>query len=188
MSSIPWIHRSCLGYNDTVPKREQPVTADWILNAPFDMRRFVLQGLGDGDGSASVQGNYICISSKNNKQFIEKLIQTFDVKTRLAPKDVVTTGMAEAKKAAQIPPFRYAKTRLEASGRMARRIEAKRRVRDDPLKPEEIKFILSMKREGMTAWEANEAFFDRFGTAINKSVVKRYYPKNPRRKEKWEQS
>ena len=185
---LHWIHRSCLGYNDTVPKREQPVTADWILNAPFDMRRAVLQGLGDGDGSASVQGNYICISSKNNKQFIEKLIQTFGVKTRLARKDVVTTGMAEAKKAAQIPPFRYAKTRLEASKRMTRRIDAKRRVRDNPLKPKEIEFILSMKREGMTAWKANEAFFDKFGTAIHNEVIKRLYRKSSQRKEKEEKS
>lgn len=183
-----WIHRSCLGYNDTVPKGEQPVSANWIFSAPFHMRRAVLQGLGDGDGSASVQGNYVCISSKNNKQFIQRLLQTFGVKTRITDKDVWTTGMAEAKKAAQIPPFRYAKTRLEASGRMVRRIDAKRRVRDDPLKPEEIKFILSMKREGMTAWEANEAFFDRFGTAINKSVVKRYYHRNSQRMEKREQS
>jgi hypothetical protein len=150
------------------------------------MRRAVLQGLGDGDGSASVQGNYICVSSKNNKQFIEKLIQTFGVTTRTTRKDVWTTGMAEAKKAAQIPPFRYAKTRLEASDRMMRRIDARRRVRDNPLKPEEIEFILSMKRESMTAWDANEAFFDRFGTVINDKVIKRLYREISLRKEKGE--
>ncbi len=180
-----WIHRSCLGYNDTVPKQEQPVSANWIFRAPFHMRRAVLQGLGDGDGSASVQGNYVCISSKHNKQFIQRLLQTFGVKTRLTEKDVWTTGMVEAKKAAQIPPFRYAKTRLEASDRMVRRIDARRRVRDDPLKPEESKFILSMKRKGMTVWETNERFFDEFGTAIHKSVIERLYRKSTQQKEEW---
>jgi hypothetical protein len=175
-----WIHQSCLGYVDNIPKRDQRVSADWIFSAPFRMRRAVLQGLGDGDGSASVRGNYICISSKNNKQFVEKLIRSFGVKTRLAENDVFTTGMNEAKQAAQIPPFRYASSRLESSERMVRRIDARRRVRDNPLRPEEIKFIQAMKGKGMTSWEANEAFFNEFGTALNQGVVKRIFRKSSR--------
>ncbi|MFW9889095.1 MAG: LAGLIDADG family homing endonuclease [Candidatus Thorarchaeota archaeon] len=174
---LHWIHRTCLGYNDLVPKREQKVTADWILDSPFPMRRAVLQGLGDGDGSASVQGNYVCISSVNNKQFVERLLQSFGISTRRTERDVVTSGTAEAIKAAQIPLFRYSSSRLDSSKRILQRNEAKRSVRDSPLKSEEITYIIEMKRKGMTAWQATEAFFDHSGTAIDKRVVERIFRK-----------
>ncbi len=174
---LHWMHRSCLGYSDSIPKNNQTVFADWIMQAPHDLRRAVLQGLGDGDGSASVQGNYICISSKCNKDFIEKLLQSFGLKTRRTDCDVVTAGMAEAKKAAQIPSFRFASTRLEASKRIVNRINGFRRVREYPLNQDEIKFIIDMKGKGMTVWEANEAFFDKFHTAIHKSVVEKLFLK-----------
>jgi hypothetical protein len=172
---LHWVHSTCLGYTDAAPKAKQEVQAEWVFGAPTHLRRAVLQGLGDGDGSASIQGNYVCISSKHNKDFIERLLQSFGVNTRRTPKDVVTTGMVEAKKAARIPPFRFASSRLQACERMVRRIDAPRRVRNNPLQPEETDFLLSMKKKGMTAWQASEAFFDRFGTAIHKAVVERVF-------------
>jgi len=115
---LHWIHHSCLGFNDATPKTKQPVNANWIFGSTIEMRRAIVQGLGDGDGSASVEGKYICISSKSNKNFIERLLQSFDLKTRRTEGDVFTAGITEAKKAAQIPPFRYATSRLDAAERI----------------------------------------------------------------------
>lgn len=137
------------------------------------MRRAVLQGLGDGDGSASVQGNYVCISSKCNKRFIHDLFDSFGIKTRTAPRDVVTTGTDEAKKAALVPPFRYSTERLVASRRIVARIENRRRVREEPLRNKEIGFILNMKHRGLTSWEVSEAFFDEFGSAVDHRTIER---------------
>jgi hypothetical protein len=172
---LHWMYHSCLGYKDGTPKNRQQTSADWIIDAPLHLRKPFLQGLGDGDGSASVQGNYIDISSLYNQDFIEKLLQSFGVRTRRAPKDIVTTGMSEAKKAAQIPPFRYASSRLEAAERIINRIDNPRRVRENPLDREEIEFISAAKERGLTAWQTSEAFFDEFKTALSIQVIKRLF-------------
>ena len=148
-----------------------------IHDAPLSMRRAFLQGLADGDGSTSVKGRYLAITSVNNKEFIHKLMRSFDIETRYAPKDVVTSGMREAKKAAQIPMFRYAKSRLDASNRMIERIDNRRDTRIEPLEAHETKFILSLKKQGLSDWDTSKAFLDQFGTAIDERLVKRLYRK-----------
>lgn len=180
---VHWINRSCLGYRNEIAKRDQSANADWILDAPYQMRKAVLQGLGDGDGSASVQGNYVCVSSKCNKQFIRKLVESFGVSIRLTDTDVVTTGMDEAKKAAQIPPFRYSESRLEACRRIVKRVEGKRSIRDDPLEHEEVDFILAMKERGYSSWEISEAFFDEFGSAVEHRTIGNVRKKRERKEE-----
>ncbi len=131
-----------------------------------------------------MEGRYLAISSVYNKVFVHKLLNSFSIETRDAPKDVVTSGMLEAKKAAQIPMFRYAKSRLDASNRVIKRVDNRRNTRIEPLKEHEIKFILSMKKKGLSDWETSEAFLDKFGNVIDKRVIKRLYRKFPEKKKK----
>jgi hypothetical protein len=166
-----WMHRSCLGFSDHPPKKKQDLAADWILSAPKNMRRAFLQGVGDGDGSASAKGRYLCISMVRNHAFMSALLGTFGVVTRNAPCDIVTKGGEAAKTAALIPMFRFASGRLQESERVFKRLQFKRSVRRQPLNPEELSFISSMHDRGMSEWDISEAFLDRFGSAVHERVI-----------------
>ena len=167
---IRWIHRSCLGLDDSA-KTYQRISADWIIRAPENIRKAFLQGLSDGDGSVSLKGRYICITTWDNQKFVRDLFKTFDVDARINGIDVVTRGMAQARKAALIPAFRYAKSRLHASERLAEMIEMKRSIRNEPFRPKEIAFVKSMSKRGHTPWDVSQAFLDRFGCFVNERTI-----------------
>ncbi|KXH76221.1 MAG: hypothetical protein AM326_03290 [Candidatus Thorarchaeota archaeon SMTZ-45] len=170
---VRWINQACLGFADNVPKREQHVSADWILSSPKRFRVSFIQGWSDGDGSASPRGRYICISTTKNQNFAHRLLKSLGIDARITGSEVFTSGMENARLAARIPTFRYATERQDAAEKMVKMIEANRNIRSNPLNREEIEYMTALRRSGLSWWDIHELVFDKLGTSIHRETIER---------------
>ncbi len=177
-TTLRWVWKSVLGYDDAKPKSQQSINAPWILNSPKDMRIAFLQGLADGDGSASTKGKYLCITTKHNQNFVKELLSSLGVNCRITRTDVVTSGYSAAVAAARLPMFRFAEGRVNSSKRVVEMILATRHVGRHPLNPKELNFIINEWKRGLSSFDICEKFFDKFGTSIHHSTIERIAKKH----------
>ncbi|MDF1541048.1 MAG: hypothetical protein P1Q69_19280, partial [Candidatus Thorarchaeota archaeon] len=140
-----------------------------------------LQGLSDGDGSASFKGKYLCITSKHNQEFIKDLFRSLNVIARITGTDIVTSGYEQAKRAARLPMFRFSDERLESSKKMVKMIDSKRDIMKNPALPHEIDFMVKKWKEGMSLYDIHVATFDEFGTTIDRRTIGKLIQKKIRK-------
>ena len=136
----------------------------------------------DGDGSASIKGKYLCITSKSNTEFVKKLFGTFDVKARITGSDIIPSGYIETKKAADIPIFRFSTERLQNSMKIVKMIDAQRDIRKNPALPQEVDFMVKKWNEGLSFLDIHVAVFDKFGTTINRYTIEKLIQKRIKKK------
>jgi hypothetical protein len=170
---LKWMRESCLGFEDT-PKTYQKTDADWLLNAPKDLRAAFLQGLSDGDGGVSTRGYYYTISTHSNHELVRRLLDSFGVETYESRTYVRTSGFDEVKRAAEIPPFRYAKERQEALDKTVKMIDARRRFwRSHPPSEREVKFMSNLRGQGISYGEIGEKLYDKFGYTLDPRDIRK---------------
>ena len=166
-SLLKWIRKSCLGYDDS-PKTYQKVAADWILNAPDNLRKSFLQGLSDGDGGVSTKGYYFSISTHSNHEFVTRLLQSFDVDTYESKTYVRTAGMEHVKDLSSIPPFQYASGKQKALEKAVEMIDSRRRfVTSNPLPISDIEYMTKLRKEGLSYNDIGVRIFDRYGYSLD---------------------
>ncbi len=168
---VHWIHQSCLGFNNYAPKREQQISADWILTAPRSLRVSFAQGWSDGDGSVSPRGRYFCITTTKNQKFVSDLLNSLGIDTRINGSDVFTSGVENAVKASDIPMFRYASGRKDASDKMVKMIDSTRSVKRNPFTNKELEHMVQLRKSGLSWFDIHEAMFDKFGTAVHRGTI-----------------
>jgi intein/homing endonuclease len=61
-----WVKNVLLRLDAGTVKKEEPIHAEWILQMPREWQVAFVQGLADGDGSASVKSFYVRIATVPN--------------------------------------------------------------------------------------------------------------------------
>ena len=179
-SFLRWIRRACLGYNDSA-KTYQATDAEWILKAPPRLRHAFLQGIADGDGGVSSYGYYFSISTHSDHEMIEGLFSSFGIGAYRSRTYVRTNGFEALKKAAEVQPFRHAKSRATKLEETVKMIDARRRrIKSNPPSKEEIGFMVKQRKEGKSFGVINESLFSKYGYTLDTRSIRRIVKGNER--------
>lgn len=174
---VRWIRRTCLGFEESA-KTYQKIDGDWILKSPKNLRVAFLQGFSDGDGHSDVTNGSFSISTHSNHEFVSKLLESFGIKTSHTETYVRTKNREDFLKATELPPFKYAKTRLEEMEQANKMIDVTRRsMYSNPLSEIEISRIKVLRNEGLSYGDIRERIFQEYGYSLHTfdiwNIVKR---------------
>ena len=179
---LRWIRRSCLGYDDS-PKTYQQISADWILSAPRHMRIAFLQGLSDGDGSASYKGDYFSVSTHSNARFVRALLESLGLETYTSKTYVRTKGICSLRGATLLPPFKHATARqLNLEKAVAMFDATRRRIRSNPPTAGEVEFMTKLAREELSFGTIRERLHDRYGYTLDPRDIQRFTRRSPKKR------
>lgn len=181
---LTWVRRSCFGMKDSHTKIENPVSTDWILTAPKTHRIAFLQGVADGDGYVSVNSQYVGLSTKCNQRFYQKLLKTFQIKSRTTPKDVTVNKSDEILKIATLPLFKHAKSRDEDLRELAEMIHVRKsKPVGSRLSHSEIDFAEKLRKRGLSYGGITRRIFKKFGTSWDPSSIEHAIKRRMKKKE-----
>jgi len=107
-----WVRSAVLGLGSSEIKTYTPVEGSWILEAPEASRLAFLQGLADGDGSASLYQQQAKIASISNEELICRLLKSLGIESTRVKEGVCINRKQSILRAASLPIFRHAETRL----------------------------------------------------------------------------
>jgi len=168
---ITWIIRTCLGLQEHEHTTYDAIKADWILNAPRDVRRAFLQGLNDGDGWASVKDQCIGNACEPNIQFVKALLSTFGIEATDDKQRVRIRSQDGIIRAAEIPFFRHATERQRNAEKIAEMMRVRQGQEPGLTSPELVNAMVEMRKKGLSYGEIAEYIYDRFGVSFDHSVV-----------------
>ncbi|MDV3243601.1 MAG: hypothetical protein LYZ66_00330 [Nitrososphaerales archaeon] len=169
---IDWLFNVCLGLKDDELTTYSPVKMEWVLDAPAEFRRGLVQGLAESDGSVSIASQTVEFWIGPNWDFVSRLLLSFGVSS-FRNREALSVTKNQIKKLYEIPAFspilrtvRY--DRFERLAR-ARHIEHGRRI---PRKIREA--ILQAGTEGMSIPRISVYILDRFGIVLSFEAVQRW--------------
>lgn len=74
-----WMFTACLGLKWDERTSYVPVTMDWVLTAPEEMRIWFVRGLADSDGDVDVRDRSVSITSQPNTELVSRLLTSLGV-------------------------------------------------------------------------------------------------------------
>ena len=166
-----WVRNSLLGLRMDSSKQDQPIQADWILQAPQDLIVPFLQGVSDGDGHASVRSLNAGIGTKHNKEFFQKLLSVFHIDSLDGDTGIIITRKKSLRKAAELPLFRYAdgrQFRLNTVIEMFASMKPRTKVAAD-----EREKILEFHRQGINANQIGPLLYAEFGRTRRSGTIQK---------------
>ncbi len=163
-----WIRNTLLGLRLDTSKSDQPLNANWILEMPSELILPFLQGMADGDGYATVRSLITGISSKHNKEFIQKALTRLGIRSMDCGNSVGIARKKSLKIAAQLPLFRYATGRLF---RLRVIVEMLSSVKYSRISAKERRRILKYYKQGVKINQIGSLLWVDFGKLRRSSVV-----------------
>jgi hypothetical protein len=164
---LRWMRRTCLGYGDTA-KTYQATKSSWILRAPDNYRHAFLQGISDGDGGVSRRSYYFSISTHSDHKMINGLFSSFGIGSYKSKTYVRTDGFGSLKRAAEVKPFRHAKSRSWDLEKTVQMIDSRRSSwKTKPPLSAEIGFMNDLRNEGLSFAKIGEKLFDKYGYTLD---------------------
>ncbi len=167
---IAWMNRSCLGLRDHENTKNYPIQASWLLHIPVSYKKSFLQGVADGDGSASVTDWRIQIRTKNNSSFFRRLFKGMNISSRCTDGKTVVSKYADVIRAIDLPIFRFAKGRAYCGNKIKSMILA--RSRRNAMGMEQINFVFRMFDSGHSIGTISSRFYDRFKIGLQPSHLR----------------
>lgn len=161
---LRWVKEVLLGLGPSYSKKETPIDAEWILRMPRDYRVAFLQGLADGDGYASIKTNRVGIASKPNREFIKRLLSTFEIHSKMENTKVVVKRHGDILRANSLPLFRHATSRKRNHDELCKIISLLDRSRGR-VPERERKIIIELHRRGLSPGEITEKLWFDHGFA-----------------------
>jgi len=144
------------------------IDAAWILGCSANLRLAFLQGWSDGDGCVSSKSYYYSISTHCDHDFAENLLNSFAIGTYTSKTYIRTDGFESVLRAAELPPFKYARDRNQAMEKTKMMIlNRRRRYKSNPLPKEEIEFMKERRREGCSYASIGEKLYDEYGYTLD---------------------
>ena len=169
---MAWLRRGCLGLENWHVKTYDGVSADWALSAPFHLRRALLQGICDGDGFVALPSQQVCIATHSKQAFIQKLFSSFGIESTSQSDRVQVCRCDSILKLAELPMFRYARSRSESLDEVSRMIRARReKPLGSRLSHDEIHFASHLRKEGLSYGEITRVLFRQYGNSWDLSTV-----------------
>ncbi|MFW9890173.1 MAG: LAGLIDADG family homing endonuclease, partial [Candidatus Thorarchaeota archaeon] len=165
-----WVKKALLGLKASDRKKKTPIHADWVLNIPHDWRVAFLQGVADGDGSASIRQFRVNIATVTNHDFFSRLLSRFGLHTSIEKTKVRVDRYDDILKAQRLPFFKHATVRQKGLDELSKLIEALD-VSHGPVPDEEIILIMSLHRQGYSRGEITEKLWHEYGLARSRKSI-----------------
>ena len=169
---LRWVRESCFGLKMNQTKIENPINADWVLNAPRKYRISLLQGIADGDGFVCVNSQYAGLSTRVNQRLFGQLLGSLDIESHETKKDVLILKTESIQKLAKIGLFNYAESRkkeLEEVNELV--ISRKAKPVGSHLSKAEIDHAVLLRGEGKSYGEITKLVYKKFGNSWNISTI-----------------
>ncbi len=181
-----WVKRALLGLNPTKTKNHNKIDADWILKMPRSWRVSLLQGISDGDASASFQAQFLQVHTYTNQEFYKHLLDSLGIRSYSSTKYVGISEKKSIRLAEQLPMFRHASSRQENISKLIQMLNSHNWSR---ITPEEGEFILKLHNQGYRVGLIIEKLWEKFRrtrrrSTIYKIIERKNGIKKPDKKEK----
>jgi hypothetical protein len=176
---VNWIQRSCLGLKAHERTTYHSIKANWMLEAPADIRRRFLQGLNDGDGWASVKDQCLGNACQPNIPFIKQLLKTFQILTTDDGMRVRIRQQESIILAARLPFFLHAIERQQNAEKLAEMMRVRRDENPEFIPEEVICETQKLHRQGKPLGEIAQELFDKYNVSYDPrriSYVLRRHP------------
>ena len=168
---LRWIVRSCLGLQEGQCTTHDPIGASWLLSAPDDIRLGFLQGLADGDGSASVKTQKLTIACGCNNQFVQSLLKASDIYCTECGHQIVVARRESILRAVTLPLFKHAQGRQRNAQKIAMMLRGREKQKRSSVPKEVAAQMLDLREHGKSYGEIAEMVFDRHGLSYAISTV-----------------
>ena len=169
---IDWMFNVCLGLKDTERTTYDPVRMNWALNGPEDFRRGLLQGIAESDGSVSVASQTVELWVEPSRDFVARLLLTFDVRS-FKNRQALSITKSQVKKAYDIPLF-SSQVQSARFLKLQSLAQAKHIAHGKRLPPELRDFIADKARHGLSVPSISDMILHEFGIALSFESVQRW--------------
>ena len=170
-----WVRKTLLGLQISDTKSKTPIDLDWILNMPRDWQISLLQGIADGDASASFQGQFLQIHTYTNQELYKRILTSLGIRSYST---TTAVGIAEKKSirlAEQLPLFRHATSRQENISKLNKMLDSHNWSR---ITLEEEEFILNLHNQGYRVGEIIEKLWGKFGRTRRRNSIYKVIERN----------
>lgn len=179
---VRWIRKTCLELEESA-KTYQKIDGGWILKSPRNHRIAFMQGLSDGDGHTDKTNGSFSISTHSSHEFVSKLFESFGIKTKHTETYVRTKNREDFLRVADLPPYKYARTRLKDMEEEVKKIDKiRKRLSSDPLSVNEIDRILELRSQGLSYGNIREKVFNEYGYTLHSYDIWNIVKDNPKYK------
>jgi hypothetical protein len=165
---VVWIENTLLGLRGLKPKDETPIRADWIYSLPHNWKVAFLQGISDGDGSASFKNQNVVITSKANVDFFVGLLESMGIEPTCSNIRVIINKSDSIQKLNEFPMFRYASERKEQLSHIVALLSSIKYGISEKTR----RSILELDSEGFSSGEIAEKLWLEHSIAIRSSTIR----------------
>jgi len=179
---ITWINQSCLSLQSHERTTYHPIRVNWLLTAPRHIRLKFLQGLNDGDGSASIKDQTLSNTCGPNIAFLRKLLQTLDIGSSKDEHRIKIKRQICVLRAAKLPFFLHATDRQKNADKLAEMIRVRREENPRFIPKEVIVEVHQLNRQRLSKGKIAELIFDKFRVSYDRRrinyILKKYPQEN----------
>ncbi len=176
-----WIKQALFGLSPSETKSDTPISSQWIITMPRNLQIAFLQGVADGDGYAMNKAVRVGISSKSNKEFLVAVLKSLGIESTISKgaNSVFIEKGSEIEKAAKLPFFRFATSRMKKLIELVKMLNSPRSYHASS---EEIELIVKLHREGYSSGEIVEILWKEMGVFRRpqtvRDIIKRHSKEN----------
>ncbi|MFX1577983.1 MAG: LAGLIDADG family homing endonuclease, partial [Promethearchaeota archaeon] len=170
---LTWIIQTVLGLQPYQRTTYYPIQANWILNAPKELKIAFLQGLNDGDGCASVKDQCLSNTCGPNISFVQKLLASFDITSSHDEYKVRIYSLNGIIHATDLPFFRHATQRQSNAQKLAQMAKIRQNQPNGINSPEVLDRMIELHDMGCSMGRIAEILFDEFDVSFDSSTVRR---------------
>ncbi len=163
-----WVKRILLGLKPSETKNNNRINLDWILKMPHSWRVSLLQGISDGDASASYQGQFLQVHTYTNQESYKRLLTSLGIKSYSSTNYVGIGEKKSIRLAEQLPMFRHASSRQKNISKLLRMLDSHDWSR---ITPEEEEFIHSLHKQGYRVGIIIEKLWNKFGRTRRRNTI-----------------
>jgi hypothetical protein len=151
--------------------KNSKINCNWILKAPYKIKLAFLQGISDGDGSASLSDWRVQIRTKFNASFLKELLFSLGIESRVTEGKAVISKFDEVIKCSKLPFFRHAESR-SLNLKIIRRLLGFRNKESDLNDMKLLNYIFSLYAKGCGKVKINLMIANKFGVSFEPSHLR----------------
>lgn len=170
---LTWIIQAVLGLQPYQRTTYHAIQANWILNAPNELKIAFLQGLNDGDGCASVKDQCLSNTCGPNISLVQKLLASFDITSSHDEYRVRIYSLNGIIQATDLPFFRHATKRQSNARKLAQMAKIRQHQPHGINSPEILDRMIELHDMGCSMGRIAEILFDEFNVSFDSSTVRR---------------
>jgi hypothetical protein len=161
---LNWVKRSVLGF-ELEGSKQGRLNVGWIVESPEEWRKSFIRGIADGDGwVGSMRPG---ISTTEYSGIYKKILDSFGMDVYVRDNGIIFTKKDDITKAAQLPLFRHALSRLRKLRKLAMmyKVSGNAGHMSDPEK----ELIYQLSIEGLGPGEMRNVIWEELG--ISRSIL-----------------